>query len=265
MNNLERRFGWLSFPGIIRYYALMHVLVFVLQIINPNMGQLLDFDREKILAGEVWRLFTFYFAASRFGGMSPFTLIFLFFIVNFMFMVGDGLESEWGAFKTSLFVYFGMLSLLLWNLLFVTIPLSGLTLYSSVFFAFATLYPKMEVRLMLIIPIQVRFIAIIMAGGLLLQCLGWPLLFLFYLVATLNYFLWAGIPALRGKARKVQSAQRRSKFKAASMPETAAFHTCVVCGRTEISNPELEFRIATDGKEYCTDHLPASETVKENP
>jgi hypothetical protein len=29
-----------------------------------------------------------------------------------------------------------------------------------------------------------------------------------------------------------------------------------VCGRTEISDPELDFRMAADGEEYCEDHLP---------
>jgi hypothetical protein len=50
-DRMERRFGWLSFPGFLRYYALFHVLVFVLQYIRPDIGEVLEFDRAKILSG----------------------------------------------------------------------------------------------------------------------------------------------------------------------------------------------------------------------
>ena len=59
----ERRFGWLAFPGLLRYYALMHALVYVLQIVRPDIGSLLEFDRARILSGEVWRVFTFLFSS----------------------------------------------------------------------------------------------------------------------------------------------------------------------------------------------------------
>jgi Zn-dependent protease len=38
--------------------------------------------------------------------------------------------------------------------------------------------------------------------------------------------------------------------------ETEGFHRCAVCGRTENSSRDLVFRIASDGREYCTEHLP---------
>ena len=34
-------------------------------------------------------------------------------------------------------------------------------------------------------------------------------------------------------------------------------HRCVVCGETEESNPALEFRVASNGDDYCHKHLPA--------
>ncbi len=36
-----------------------------------------------------------------------------------------------------------------------------------------------------------------------------------------------------------------------------ALHHCKVCGRTEVTAPELEFRVAADGEEYCLTHLPS--------
>jgi hypothetical protein len=253
----ERRFGWLAFPHIIRYYALLHVLVYVLQIVRPDLQEVLDFDRARIFSGEVWRVFTFYFAASRFGGVSPITLLFLFFAVSFMFMVSDGLEGAWGSFKTSLFCYFGMLMILLANFVLpMQMPYSGLMIYSSAFLSFATLYPKVEIRLFMIIPVQVGFLGAALGVYLLATCLFSPSSIPFHLFVVMNYLLWAGIPALRGTARVVKSAQRRSKFKAASKPEEEAFHKCEVCGRTDASDPELDFRVCEDGREFCAEHLP---------
>ena len=51
---------------------------------------------------------------------------------------------------------------------------------------------------------------------------------------------------------------RRAKFKANSLTVVDSFHACKTCGRTEVTNPELDFRIAGDGNEYCGEHLPAS-------
>jgi hypothetical protein len=35
-------------------------------------------------------------------------------------------------------------------------------------------------------------------------------------------------------------------------------HTCAVCGATELTDPNLEFRVARNGEEYCIPHLPAA-------
>lgn len=135
-------------------------------------------------------------------------------------------------------------------------PGSGLILYSSAFFAFATLFPKVEFRVFFVIPVQVRFLAIFGAVVLLLPVLWEPLRIPYFVLGLANYVLFAGLPALRGKARERVSLARRKEFKAAKAPSDAAFHTCVVCNRSDVSNPELDFRIDVNGQEYCEDHLP---------
>lgn len=257
LHTWERRFGWLAFPGLIRCYALTHVLVYVLQIIRPDIGEVLDFNRSRILSGEVWRLFTCFFATSEFGPVNPMSLLFLFCMIMFMFMVADGLEGAWGAFKTSVFCYFGMIMILAANFLLPNpMPYSGLLVYGSAFFAFATLFPKVEIRFFFILPVQVGFLGVFYGAITLITCILNPSLFPFFLMAHLNYLLMAGIPALRGKAFEVKSAQRRSRFKAASQPAAQSFHSCEVCGRTDASHPDLDFRIGDDGRELCADHLP---------
>lgn len=257
IDRLERRAPWLAFPGFLRYYALFHVLVFVLQILQPDVGLALEFDRAKILSGEVWRIATMFFASSQFGKVSFFTLLFLFFAVNFVFMVSDGLEESWGAFKTSLFYYTGILAVLVMNFIYpVGIPASGTVLYGAAFLAFATLYPRKEILLFLVLPVQMRFLGMFAGALVILNAIGTPWLLPFYLAGYANYLIWAGIPALRGTLGVINAGKRKAIFKSAKLPASEAFHTCAVCKKTDVSDPQAEFRIGLDGQEYCTAHLP---------
>jgi hypothetical protein len=108
----------------------------------------------------------------------------------------------------------------------------------------------------MIIPVQIRFLGIFAAVGILLKALSEPILLPYYLVAFANYFLWAGIPALRGTVQTIATGQRKKRFNAAKAPADEAFHTCVACQKTDISDRHLDFRIGRDGQEYCNDHLP---------
>lgn len=257
LDKWERKFGWLSFPGLLKYYALFHVLVYLLQIVNPEIGTVLIFDKAKIMDGEVWRAATFLVADSGFGGLGAFGALFLFFMVMIAFMMNDALEGAWGVFRTSMFHYAAFAGLLVANFLYpVPMPGSGFFVYTSAFFAFATLFPRHEFLMFLVIPVQVRWLAMIGAGFLVFGVIGQPLYIGFLILGFGNYLLWAGIPALRGQARVVKSGARKRKFDKHKLDGGDSFHRCKVCGRTEISDPELDFRMATDGEEYCEDHLP---------
>lgn len=254
--SLERRFGWLSFPGFLRYYAILHGLVYILQIFRPDIGMLLEFDRAKILSGEVWRVLTFLFSSSGFSGVGPLGALFFFFMVMIAFMMNDALEGVWGEFKTTLFHYCSVVCLIVANFIFPDImPGSGFILYGAAFFAFATLFPRMEFMMFFIIPVQVRFLGWLQAVLLLISIFGNFLLLPFFLLGYANYILWAGIPALRGTAMAIDSAKRRKRFNAAKDDRASAFHTCASCDRTDVTDPGLEFRVGKDGREYCVEHL----------
>jgi hypothetical protein len=253
---LEQRFGWLSFPGFLRFYALLHALVYLLQLVRPDIGALLEFDRAKILSGQVWRVVTFLFSSSGFAGVGMIGVLFFYFMVMIAFMMSDALENAWGIFKTSLFYYFGILALIVANFVFPNAMIgSGFILYGSAFLAFATLFPRVEFLVFFILPIQVRFLAWLQAAGLLISVFSSWIMLPFFLLGYANYIIWAGIPALRGTARVIEAAQRRKRFNAAKAPEHESFHSCASCDRTEVTDPGLEFRVGADGREYCEDHL----------
>jgi len=246
----------MSFPGLLRYYALFHVLVFLLQFVNPQIGLVLEFDRAKIFSGEVWRLVTFLFASSGGSGLGPFGLLFLFLMVMISFMMSDALEGAWGIFRTTLFYYTGFAGLLAANLIYAhPMPGSGFFVYISAFLAFATLFPKVEFLMFFVLPVQIRWLAILIAGLTLWGLFAEPLYIGFLILGFGNYILWAGIPALQGRALIIESANRRKKFERKKGSPDEAFHVCAECDRTEVSDPYLEFRMAADGEEYCVDHL----------
>ena len=202
IDRLERRLGALSFPGFLRYYAILHGLVYVLQMFRRDIGALLEFDRDKILSGEVWRLVTFLFSSSGFAGIGVMGILFFFFMVMIAFMMNDALEGAWGVFKTSIFHYCGVLGLIAANFLMPdAMPGSGFLIYGTSFFAFATLFPKVEFLMFFILPVQVRFLGMLMAAGFVMSAVATPILLPFFAVAFANYFIWAGLPALRWKER----------------------------------------------------------------
>jgi hypothetical protein len=260
LDKLERRAGWLAFPGLFRFYVLFGALVHVLSWIQPDLEMLLDFDRSKIFSGEVWRLATFLFATDAVGQPSTIGVLFLFFAVIIGFLISDSLESAWGVFSTSLFLYCGYFALVIANLLVHGTGMSGSLFYSSAFFAFATLFPRHEFLLFFVLPVQVRFLALIGAALLAIQALGHPVLFIFFLFAFANYFLWLLPDFIRSRKGLASATIRRRRFEHDSIPELDAFHRCAVCGRTEHDDAHLEFRVGHDGKEYCAEHLPEEES-----
>jgi hypothetical protein len=178
------------------------------------------------------------------------------FLVMIAFMMSDALEDAWGVFKATLFFACGILGLILGNFLFpLVMPGSGFLLYGSAFLAFATLFPKVEFLLFFILPVQIRFLAWIQAAGLVLAALSDWRLVPFFLLGHANYLIFAGIPALKGTVQVAESVRRNRRFNAAKEPYEAAFHSCVRCDRTELTDPGLEFRVGHDDREYCIDHL----------
>jgi len=206
LGHWESRCGWLSFPGFLKYYAMMHALVYVLQVVRPDMGALLEFDRARILSGEVWRVITFLFASSGFAGTGTLGILFFFFMVMIAFMMSEALEGAWGVFKTSLFHYCGILGLITANFILPGVMAgSGFLIYGASFLAFATLFPRIEFMLFFILPVQVRFLAMLQAAMMLLAVPGNWLLLPFYLLGCANYLLFAGIPAGAGKRPAAQA------------------------------------------------------------
>ncbi len=248
---LEKHLSRFAVPGLIRYVVALNALVFLLGMANPGYVQALTLDRQAILSGEVWRLVSWIFIPTVSG------LIWVLFYLLVTWQLGEMIESTWGTFRLNLYYVTGYLGCTAAALVFGQ-SLANVALNSSLLFAAGTLLPNLQMLLFGILPIKLKWIALVSAVLLSLSLLAgdWGTRAAL-LVCFANYALFFGPALLRDAAQRREINARRARFEVAQVPATETLHRCEVCGRTEVSNPELDFRVSTDGHEYCTAHLPA--------
>jgi len=78
--------------------------------------------------------------------------------------------------------------------------------------------------------------------------------------AFINYFIFFGPEIIHQARHRHDVSTRRRRFEDQSRSPTETLHRCAVCGATELSDPNLDFRVARDGEEYCMVHLPNAQT-----
>ena len=256
LDSLERRFGRFAIPGLIRIVAGFNALVFVLARLNPQFVQMLDLDRSAILHGEVWRLVTYIFIPTT---NNP---IWIVFVLLFLWFIGEGLERAWGAFRLNLFYLLGMIGTTIAAFFFGS-NFSNTMLNASLFFAFARFYPEEVIYVFFILPVKVKWLAWISAALLLFGFVSSPNSYRMAVIAALaNYIIFFGPEIVRAARNRHETVTRRRRFEEKSRPEEEALHHCAICGATELTNPNLEFRVSRDGEEYCLAHLPSTTKVE---
>jgi hypothetical protein len=256
LNTLEKYLGRLAIPGLIRYVVVLNALVFILGLLNPPSAMspgyvsFLTLEPDAIRAGQVWRLVTWIFVPTVSG------FIWMLFYLMFTWWMGDLIESTWGTFRLNLYYFTGYLGCTA-AALFFGASFGNTALNMSLLFAAGTIAPELQILLFGIIPLRLKWIALFSAALLMLSLISgdWGTRAAIA-VAYINYLLFFGPAFIRNSADARKMAARRAKFEIASMP-TETLHCCHTCARTEASNPELEFRVSSDGHEYCTAHLPA--------
>ncbi|MEI8234013.1 MAG: rhomboid family intramembrane serine protease [Verrucomicrobiota bacterium] len=250
IDSLERRFGRFAIPGLVRMIVLLNALVFLCSKFNPAFLLYLDLDQAAVRHGEFWRLVTYILIPQTSS------YLWILFALWFLWMIGDGLESVWGAFRLNLFYLIGMMGTTAAAFLFGA-EFSNSMLNFSLFFAFAWFFPDTEVYVLGILPLRIKWLAYAMAALLLVQFAAGSAALKMAMVASLaNYLLFFG-PEIVARLRQRRAVgQRRQKFEQAAQPEEEPLHLCAVCHRSDLSNPELEFRVARDGNDYCMEHLP---------
>ena len=293
MKKLRRQFDLFCFrnkdkgiPNLMLYIVLGSGLVYLMTNLGyDQLYSLLCFDRNAILNGQVWRLFTYAFAMQ--SGNMFFTLILLY----CYYSLGRAVENAWGTFRFNLFYLSGIVLMDIYALAFGGIAVHGydFSLYYgssmidylnlSLLISFATLYPDTRFFIFFVIPIKAWVLGLIYLLITLYEVLTMsvPILMfphnLFPLVALGNYFLFFGKDVIHLLPQSWQIRKKKATAQHFSGHKTIPFtkpdskdtaekpnynHRCTICGRTDISNPELEFRYCSRCKGYhcyCEEHI----------
>lgn len=266
-------------PNLMLLVSVGTLIVWFFMKIDPSnlLYAFLRFDRNLILHGQIWRLFTYIFIPESQG-------IWLFLLLIAYYSIGRMVEAVWGTLKFNLFYLCGILIMDLGALLMDTVA-SNYYLNLSLFLALATMYPDNRVLVMYIIPLKMKYLAWFYLLISVTDVLRGDLSPLF---ALLNYFIFFGkscvnvLPgADRVGAQRFNFGSRGRKKSSGSRPNAnwaagyqkrsgqsqsykkvvdapAYRHKCTVCGKTDVSNPELEFRYCSKCNGfycYCQDHI----------
>jgi membrane associated rhomboid family serine protease len=255
LDALERRFGFLGIPGLIRIVVAFSALVFLLVRLNPDFISALDLNPERLRHGEIWRLVTYIFIPQTFS------FLWIIFVLWFLWFIGEGLERAWGPFRLTLYFLVGMLGTTAAALFFGS-NFSNTMLIASLFYAFARFYPDEVIYVLFILPVKIKWVAWVSAAFLLLGFFVNSNSYRMATVAALsNYLIFFGPEIVYQARHRHEVSSRRRRFEGQSRSETEPLHKCAVCGATELSDPNLDFRVARDGEEYCVAHLPKTESA----
>ena len=267
-------------PNLMLYLMVGSGLVFFYTMFTGNslLYDMLCFDRERSLQGQGWRLISYPLTSIN-GSIVTGLLSLICY-----YSLGRAMENLWGTFRFNLYYFCGVLLMDIYCMIFGGYA-DAFYLNLSLFLGYATLYPDTHFLLFFIIPIRAWIFAIVYLAYMVIVNSIPYFVFpynLFPLVALANYFLFFGSDiknvfplswranAARLFRKKKNYAPQQPKGKTIPFPTAGSYeantatvkapynHRCTVCGRTDVSNPELEFRYCSKCHGYhcyCEEHI----------
>ena len=282
IDKLERKFGRFGIPNLTIYMIVCYVIGYALMIVNPGILNWLSLEPAYILRGQVWRLVTWVLYPPSTSGVLWFAIAVLF----FYYPIGTSLERTIGTFKYTLYILSGVIftilgAFILYFLLGGNVLVGNVfsTYYISLstFLAYAMCYPDMQVLLMFIIPVKMKWMAIFYVVIVVYEMIQYVMAGAWYLVipivASLLNFIIFYFGTKDFSRYNPKEVHRRNEFRRAMEPQgrmksgsgSVTKHKCAICGRTELDDPNLEFRFCSrcnGNYEYCQDHLFTHTPVK---
>ncbi|MCD7738556.1 MAG: rhomboid family intramembrane serine protease [Lachnospiraceae bacterium] len=298
-SKFEKKFGRYAIKNLSLYLVIGFAIGYVLQLTDAGDSFLytwLSLDAWKILHGQIWRLFTWVLIPP--SSFDFFTLLMLY----FYWSVGTMLERVWGTWKYNTYIFGGILCTiaaaflyliyvyvwfgLVWGGDVTAEVMSYYSLYASyymstyyitlsIFLGYAVTFPDMQVMLFFVIPVKTKVLGVIYLLLLGYYFIQGDIFSKFVIGAALVNM---GIFLLRNRTSfhpqqvyKRQAARAKTRAHAPTVkkeekaPKMKAVHKCAICGQTEASNPNLEFRYCSKCRgnyEYCSEHLFTHEHVK---
>ena len=285
MKNLRRNFERFCYkhrnkgiPNLMLYLCLGTAVVYLMSVMQNTtlLYQWLCFDRQLILQGQVWRLITYPLTTYRSN-----IFLQLMYLMCY-YSLGGAMERVWGTLRFNLFYLTGVVMMDIYCMIFGC-QADVYYLNMSLFLGYATLYPNTHFLLFFIIPVRAWIFALLDLALVAYGLLVYPFPYnLFSVISLANYFLFFGKDVLNvlpmswranaarlfKKKKNYAPSQNRQKpipfpragsYEASTASVKAPYtHRCRVCGRTDVSHPELEFRYCSKCNGYhcyCEDHI----------
>ena len=276
MDRLEKKMGRYAIPNITRVFIVANLLGAVLYMVFKEYAiYLFTFDGAAILHGQFYRLFTWILYPT--GGLSFFSLLFIF----CLWMLGDSLERYLGSFRMNLYFFGGIIlnivvGMLVYVIFHISISLSMYHILFSLYLMLGLFMPEAEVRLYFVLPIRMKWLTILYFVMLAYDVYSYFRMGVGYgikygseivlAVVNLLFFVYSCKNRLSRKQKRKQR-EFRAEFKAAEPRPGSGItrHKCAICGRTELDDPNLQFRFCSkcEGNfEYCQEHLFTHRHVK---
>ncbi len=298
MRNFEKKYGKYAISNLSTMLILCYVVGYLIQFINRDFLTLLTLNPYEIIHGQVWRLITWVVVPPSMGNIfTTLIMLYFYWSIGStlertwgayrynVYIFGGMLLTVIGSFIAlglGYLIYGGSYDLSNAQnaaLIFGT----GASFFStgyinmSIFLAFAATFPELSVLLMFIIPIKVKWMGIVYAilaawefiagakagfmtvqGETLILDLG--LFVRIAILSSLLNFIIFFFTSRKHIIRSPKQIKRQHEFKKEIRKNTMVItkHKCAICGRTDETNPELEFRFCSKcngNYEYCQEHL----------
>ena len=259
LSRLERRFGKYASANLPLYIVILYAIGVVMNLVSDSFYLSFSLNPYMVLHGEIWRLVTFLVATPSEN------IIFLIFVLLFYYSIGQSLVQVWGAFRFNMYILVGVLGTIAAAFLayavhpsmYIFMDTYYLTL--SMFLAYAAIFPDMQVYLYGIIPIRVKWLALIdvllLAYSFVLGGFGSRIAIV---VSLLNFLLFYFSSRNYRRISPKEIHRKRKYRESVRQGQRDYRHRCSICGRTDKDHPELEFRFCSkcNGNfEYCNEHL----------
>jgi hypothetical protein len=272
LSRLERRFGRHAPSGLFVYLVGAWAFAYALLYFKPELAWAFQLEAGQLLRGEVWRIATFLLLPPSLSGglLGP---IITLLVLAFFYTMLTSLEAEWGALRLQIYYLIGVLGTLVAALLLGQATNTFLNM--SLVLAFATVFPDYEILLFFVLPVKMKWLALLDAVYLVYAFVtGGHTVRGAIAAAMLNYLLFfsatlvdrarGALQGRRGGRSGGGENARLARFAELTGRQERKLRVCAKCGKSERDDPRLEFRVCDcvekcGGKatEYCIEHARA--------
>lgn len=271
LSKLENKLGRFAIRNLTLYLIIGYVIGYLLQLFAPEvLDYLYLIPAEVIENGQVWRLVTWIITPP--STISIWTLVML----VFYYSIGNLLERTIGTFLYNIYILGGLFVTMLGSILVYVFcvhiihkaPDLSVLYYSvttyyimmSLFLAVAACYPNMEVLYAAIIPIKMKWLALIYMVFVVYYFINNTFMGRTVIVfSLLNFviFFFSTKNMRRFSPKQIKRKRDYTKQVKVNQAENIG-HRCAICGLTDKDDPTMTFRYCSKcsgNREYCAEHI----------